>query len=90
MPTRSKNELNHTFKVIANVRRGDAQRVHTMRRQPIVSPPVPLRIRAELVREAVDLNTERRFVTEEIEGVWPNRVLAAELERAGAIAEHTP
>ena len=80
MPTRFENEFDCTFEVVANVYRSDAQRVHTLGRQPTVSSDVALRIGPELVREAIDFNAERRFVTEEIEGVVAERVLAAELE----------
>jgi hypothetical protein len=90
LPARFENERDHTFKVVADICRRNAQGFHALRRQPSISTKVALRVVPEIVGRAIDLNARRHFVAEEVESVAINRVLAAELEAVGPEAKHIP
>lgn len=57
---------------------------------PIVSLGIASRIGPHFVRHAINLDCQAGLVTEEIEHIGAKRMLAAELEAAGAIAKVPP
>jgi hypothetical protein len=90
LPTLLDDERDHTFEAIANLGRSDAQRLNALRRQPVISADVPLRVGPKFMREAIDLNAERRFVTKEVESIITERMLPSELETARSESKQVP
>jgi hypothetical protein len=81
------NERDHTFEIVAHVYCCDSQCSDALRIQPLIPPPIPLRIGSQLVGEAVDFDAKCRFVTKEVERVRTERMLTAELEAIGPAAK---
>jgi len=78
------------IKVSQHVRRRNTYRRNTMQRQLRIPAHVKVRLIAPTMRLAIDFDRQIRFGTEKIQHEMASRMLLAEFETSGSLAQCAP
>ncbi len=84
------NHLHHAIHVSHHVTSGEPDDAKAFQPEKLVAPLITRRIIAQAVGFAIDFDGEVPHRAIEIDNEWPERVLPAELETGGPLAEGLP
>ena len=86
----SQNRTKHHVHVLQNLRSRNSKGLDPGSSQPFVSSVIPPWPIAERMRFSIHFDAQPRVAAEEIQDIWPGRMLAAEFQSARTLTKPLP